>query len=56
MSIQSYNGVAQAYVLEVLDYEKLDIEWRHFEKDGETCERCAGTGTNLAEVIASIFL
>ena len=34
--------------------KKLAIEWKHFEKDGETCERCAGTGENLATVIAEL--
>jgi len=34
--------------------KKLDIEWKHFDKDGETCERCAGTGKNLATVMAAL--
>jgi len=34
--------------------KKLDIEWRHFDKDGETCKRCVGTGANLSEVITQL--
>lgn len=34
--------------------KKLNIEWKHFDKDGETCVRCAGTGSNLAAVIAEL--
>lgn len=34
--------------------KKLAIEWKHFEKEGETCERCAGTGENLATVVAEL--
>jgi len=32
----------------------LDIEWKHLEKDGGTCLRCAGTGKTLKEVIAEM--
>jgi len=34
--------------------KKLDIEWKHFDNEGETCERCAGTGGNLSQVIARL--
>ena len=23
---------------------RLEIEWRHLDKDGKTCDRCSGTG------------
>lgn len=29
----------------------LNIEWKHFDKEGKTCERCSETGNNLREVI-----
>jgi hypothetical protein len=29
----------------------LHIEWKHLEKDGKTCERCAETGATLRRVI-----
>lgn len=29
----------------------LTIEWRHYDKDGQTCDRCCGTGANLAAVV-----
>jgi len=29
----------------------LDIEWKHLEKDGKTCDRCAETGATLRKVI-----
>ncbi|MDD2500134.1 MAG: DUF2703 domain-containing protein [Geobacter sp.] len=28
------------------------IEWRHYDKDGLTCNRCCGTGANLRQVVA----
>jgi small redox-active disulfide protein 2 len=34
--------------------KKLTIEWKHFDKDGKTCERCGETGTNLKQVIGEI--
>lgn len=30
--------------------KKIRIEWKHFDKDGKTCERCSNTGNNLNEV------
>lgn len=30
----------------------LTVEWRHYDKDGLTCNRCCGTGANLAKVVA----
>lgn len=32
----------------------LHIEWRHIEKDGKTCRRCAETGTTLARVMTEL--
>jgi hypothetical protein len=29
----------------------LHIEWKHLDKDGRTCERCAETGATLRRVI-----
>jgi len=26
---------------------RLEIEWRHLDKDGKTCDRCSDTGTML---------
>jgi hypothetical protein len=34
--------------------KRLDIEWRHFERDGETCLRCAATGKTLQQVMAEL--
>lgn len=30
---------------------ELSIEWRHYEKNGATCVRCADTGKTLDEVM-----
>lgn len=32
----------------------LTIEWKHFEKEGETCSRCNITGINLRQVIEEL--
>jgi hypothetical protein len=32
----------------------LTIEWRHLEKDGDTCVRCADTGRSLDAVVAGL--
>jgi len=29
----------------------IRVEWRHYDKGGSTCDRCSGTGINLAAVI-----
>lgn len=34
--------------------KKVKIEWRHYVKEGKTCERCAETGLNLSQVLKSI--
>jgi hypothetical protein len=34
--------------------KRLEIEWRHFERDGETCLRCAATGKTLRQVMAEL--
>lgn len=31
---------------------EMVIEWRHYDKDGQTCSRCCGTGANLTAVVA----
>ena len=32
----------------------LGIEWRHFDKSGQTCDRCAATGSSAREVVAQL--
>ena len=32
----------------------LSIEWRHYEKAGLTCERCAATGSSVKEVVSEL--
>ena len=32
----------------------MQIEWRHFDKAGETCDRCAATGISVKEVVAEL--
>jgi hypothetical protein len=32
----------------------LTIEWRHYDKEGATCDRCAATGTSVKEVVAGL--
>lgn len=34
--------------------QKLSIEWRHYEKEGATCERCAATGTSVKDVVSAL--
>lgn len=34
--------------------KRLDIEWRHFERDGAPCLRCAATGKTLHQVVAEL--
>ena len=31
--------------------KELNIEWRHLDSNGETCDRCANTGKILQKVI-----
>lgn len=33
---------------------ELTIEWRHYEKEGATCDRCAATGTSVKEVVTGL--
>lgn len=33
---------------------KLTIEWKHFDKEGRTCDRCSGTRDNLMKAIEEI--
>ncbi|MDH3454402.1 MAG: DUF2703 domain-containing protein [Desulfuromonadales bacterium] len=30
------------------------VEWRHLDKDGETCDRCAETGAGVAELVRDL--
>ena len=30
----------------------ITMEWRHYDKEGSTCDRCSGTGASIAAVIA----
>ena len=32
----------------------IDIEWRHLQVEGETCERCGDTGALLRELVANL--
>ncbi|MBT0653218.1 DUF2703 domain-containing protein [Geomobilimonas luticola] len=34
--------------------KELAIEWRHYDKEGATCDRCAATGTTVSEVVAGL--
>lgn len=34
--------------------KKLTIEWRHYDKSGATCDRCAATGVSVKEVVAGL--
>ena len=34
--------------------KQLNIEWRHFEKAGQTCVRCSATGKTLDDVVADL--
>jgi hypothetical protein len=36
--------------------KELVIEWRHYDKEGATCDRCAATGSSVREVIAELSL
>lgn len=33
---------------------ELTVEWRHFEKDGATCDRCAATGKSVRDVVTGL--
>lgn len=32
----------------------LTIEWRHYDKEGQTCDRCSATGKSVKEVVAAL--
>lgn len=34
--------------------KELTIEWRHYDKDGTTCDRCATTGISVREVVSKL--
>ena len=34
--------------------KQLHIEWKHYEKEGQSCERCSATGKTLYEVIQGL--
>ena len=34
--------------------KKIEIEWKHLDKDGSTCIRCADTGKELEKVIGEL--
>jgi len=34
--------------------KELNIEWRHYDKDGQTCDRCAATGASVKEVVSGL--
>ena len=31
--------------------KKIEIEWKHLDVDGKTCDRCAGTGDELHQLV-----
>ncbi len=31
--------------------QTITVEWRHLDKEGNTCDRCAETGQNIAEMV-----
>ena len=33
---------------------KIEIEWMHYDKEGETCTRCNNTGDNVKTVLETI--
>lgn len=33
---------------------QINIEWHHFDKDGETCTRCSDTGKTILQVIEDL--
>ena len=33
---------------------ELTIEWRHYDKEGTTCDRCAATGTSVTAVVEAL--
>ena len=34
--------------------KKLSLEWKHYDKKGETCLRCDNTGKNIQEALKDI--
>lgn len=34
--------------------KKLTIEWKHYDKEGETCTRCNNTGENIKRALVNI--
>ncbi|OGW67640.1 MAG: hypothetical protein A3H49_02810 [Nitrospirae bacterium RIFCSPLOWO2_02_FULL_62_14] len=34
--------------------KNLHIEWKHYEKDGTTCERCGDTGQSLKQAVEKL--
>lgn len=32
----------------------LKIEWRHYDKAGQTCDRCTATGSSVREVVSEL--
>lgn len=33
---------------------EVTIEWRHYEKGGETCDRCSVTGSSLQDTVVEV--
>jgi hypothetical protein len=34
--------------------KQLAVEWRHYDKEGATCQRCGATGANLRQVVREV--
>jgi len=35
--------------------KELEIEWKHLDVDGKTCDRCAGTGNEIHQFINRLY-
>ena len=34
--------------------KRVTVEWRHLDKEGKTCDRCAETGQGIAELVQGV--
>lgn len=34
--------------------KELAIEWRHYDKEGVTCQRCTATGSSVSEAVSQL--
>ncbi|MDH5299029.1 MAG: DUF2703 domain-containing protein [Desulfobulbaceae bacterium] len=33
---------------------RVEVEWKHLDQEGQTCDRCAQTGAGVAEVVRQL--